>query len=93
MAMKRGKFMTSALLLLPAGVKVIFIYNSLALTSYIGSKSSHISLHLRNDAVVVFMGVYGVYGWIYVSMGVYGFLGIYGYLWVSSVSIRDAHDR
>ena len=35
------------------------------------------SLHLRNDAVVVSMGFYGVYG----SMGIYEFL------WVSWVSI------
>ena len=60
-------------------------------------KSLHISLHLRNDAVVVslwvFMGAMDVYGFLVLvhgfweSAGVYRCLGasmgIYGCLWVS----------
>ena len=78
------------LLFTAAGVKVtdfglLFL---LALPSYTGSKSSHMSLLFRNDAVVVtswvFMGFMDVYWSLWVSMGAYGylcvFIGIYGSL-------------
>ena len=54
------------------------------LTSYTGSKSSHMSLRLHNDAVVVSMGLYG---FLWVFMGVceclwvvIGVMGVYRYL-------------
>ena len=37
---------------------------------------------MRNDGVVVSMGIYGWHGHLWVSMDVYGFLGVYGYLGV-----------
>ena len=35
----------------------------------------------------VFMSIYGSHGCLWVSMGAYGFLGIYGYLWVARMSV------
>ena len=92
---------TKTLLFTEAGVKVTFTFTR-ANVIHREQKFTH-KLALRNDGVVVFMGgmgvyecrgVYGflwvpmgfwvflgVYGWV--SMGVYSFLGIYGYLWVS----------
>ena len=68
---------------LKRGKSFILFLLLLALTSQTGNKSSHISLHLRNDALVVslwvFMGIIDVYGFL----GVYRFLWVYGYLWVS----------
>ena len=54
-----------------------------ALMSYTRSKSSQISLHLRNDAVVV--SSWGLYGCLWMSMIVSGCLwvsmSVYGYWW------------
>ena len=80
--------MTPALLLLPAGVKVTFIFTFTRVNIIGGIKSSHISLHLCNDAIVVslwvFMGV--MHGCLWVFMSVYGYLWVFmsfcGCLWV-----------
>ena len=82
--------------MLPAGVKVTSIFTFTRATIIDGEQSLHISLHLRNDAVVgvlwVFMGAMDVYGCLWVSgylwvpMGVYEclwvFMGVYEFLWV-----------
>ena len=79
--------MASALLLLSAGVNVTFIFTFTRANIIDGSKSLHMSLHLRNDGVVVSFSVFmGVVVCLWMSVGVYGCLwvcmGVYECLWV-----------
>ena len=85
--------MTSALLLLSAGVKVTFIFIFTRANIIDGEqKFTHIvSLHLRNDAVVVSLWVFvGVMACLYVSMSFWVSVGLYGCLWVP-MGVYECH--